>query len=91
MSRYLEAPAASHWAAVKQILSCIKGTANYGCYYERSSGGAPDVIGFSDSDFAGDMDNRRSTTGIVFFLGTSAITWASQKQKVVALSSCEAT
>ena len=90
VSRYLEAPAAPHWAAVKQILRYIKGTAGYGCCYKRGSGGAPEVIGFSDSDYAGDMDDRRSTTGLVFFLGTSAITWTSQKQKVVALSSCEA-
>lgn len=89
VSRYLEAPAASHWAAVKQILRYISGTAAYGCYYKRGDG-APVLTGFSDSDYAGDIDDRRSTTGVVFFLGSSAITWTSQKQKVVALSSCEA-
>ena len=50
----------------------------------------PDVIGFSDSDHAGDTEDRRSTTGVVFFLGSSPVTWTSQKQKVVAVSSCEA-
>ena len=48
------------------------------------------LVGYSDSDLAGDVDDRKSTTGIVFFLGSSVVTWASQKQKVVALSSCEA-
>jgi hypothetical protein len=47
-------------------------------------------VGFSDSDHAGDVDSRRSTSGVLFFLGKNLITWQSQKQKVVALSSCEA-
>jgi hypothetical protein len=44
---------------------------------------------FSDSDHAGDVDDRKSTTGYAFFLNSGIITWTSQKQKVVALSSCE--
>lgn len=48
-------------------------------------------MGFSDSDLAGDIDSRKSTTGVIFFLGESAVSWQSAaKQKVVALSSCEA-
>ena len=46
--------------------------------------------GFSDADMAGDIDTRKSTTGIIFFLSGNIITWQSSKQKVVALSSCEA-
>jgi hypothetical protein len=87
--RFLEAPAAPHWAAVKQILRYIAGTANYGCCYKRGTG-APTLVGFTDSDYTGDRDDRKSTTGMVFFLGSSAVTWASKKQKSVALSSCEA-
>jgi hypothetical protein len=89
VSRYLEAPGAPHWAAVKQILRYISGTVRYGCCYKRGAG-APTLVGFSDSDFAGNKDDRKSTTGTVFFLGSSAVTWASQKQKLVTLSSCEA-
>jgi hypothetical protein len=48
------------------------------------------LIGFSDSDFAGDAEDRKSTTGVVYFLGKNLVTWTSQKQKIVALSSCEA-
>jgi hypothetical protein len=48
------------------------------------------LTGFSDSDHAGDVDDRKSTTGYAFFLNSGIITWTSQKQKVVALSSCEA-
>jgi hypothetical protein len=50
----------------------------------------PILLGYSDSDFAGDVEDRKSTTGVVYFLGGSLVTWASQKQKIVALSSCEA-
>jgi hypothetical protein len=39
---------------------------------------------------AGDVDDRKSTTGVLFFLAQNPITWQSQKQKVVVLSSCEA-
>jgi hypothetical protein len=47
------------------------------------------LIGFSDTDFAGDVDARKSTTGVIFFLTNNLITWQSTKQKVVAQSSCE--
>ena len=48
------------------------------------------LLGYSDSYLAGDPDGRKSTSRVVFFLGNNIITWSSQKQKVVALSSCEA-
>jgi len=48
------------------------------------------LLGYSDSDYAGDVKDRRSTSGVVYFLDKSLVTWSSQKQKIVALSSCEA-
>lgn len=48
------------------------------------------LLGYTDSDCSGDLINRRSTSRIIFYLGSNLVTWASQKQKVVALSSCEA-
>ena len=48
------------------------------------------LVGYSDSDLAGDVDTRKSTTGVVFFLGGNLVTWQAQKQRVVALSLCEA-
>jgi hypothetical protein len=48
------------------------------------------LLGYMDTDLAGDVDTRKSTSGIiVFFLGNNLISWLSQKQKVVALSTCE--
>jgi hypothetical protein len=67
----------------------VKGTLNYGCRYTEGTG-KPYITGYSDSDLAGDIDDRKSTTGMVFFMEGSIVTWASEKQKVVALSSCEA-
>jgi hypothetical protein len=48
------------------------------------------LTGYSDSDLAGDRDDSKSTSGLMFFLGSSPVSWQSQKQRVVALSSCEA-
>jgi hypothetical protein len=84
----MEAPTAEHLVAVKRVLRYVAGTLQFGCCYKRKQGAQ--LIGYSDSDLAGDIDTRKSTTGVVFFLGGNVITWQSQKQRVVALSSCEA-
>jgi hypothetical protein len=47
-------------------------------------------VGYCDSDLTGDIDTRKSTTGALFFLGKSLVSWQPLKQRVVALSSCEA-
>jgi hypothetical protein len=88
ISRFMENPTTEHMVAVKRVLRYIAGTLHFGCYYQRKKDAQ--LIGYSDSDLAGDIDTRKSTTGVVFFLGSSIITWQSQKHKVVALSSCEA-
>jgi hypothetical protein len=90
VSRYMKEPRASHWVAIKQILRYLAGTVHFGCVYKRHDTSEPNLVGFSDSDLAGDVDDRRSTSGSVFMLGSSLVTWGSQKQRVVALSSCEA-
>jgi hypothetical protein len=89
VSRYMEAPTTEHWAAVKHILRYIKGTTDYGIVYLKEKGKVK-ILGYSDSDMAGDVDDRKSTSGVAYFLGNSIVSWLSQKQKVVALSSCEA-
>ena len=89
ISRFMEKPTTEHLAAVKRVLRYVAGTLNFGCQYKRKTGDLQ-LRAFSDSDHAGDVDTRKSTTGVFFFLGENLITWQSQKQKVVALSSCEA-
>lgn len=88
-SCYMKAPGAKHWAAVKQILRYIKGILNFGCHY-RSRERSVELVGYGDSDLAGDVDDRKSTSGIAFFIGSWMITWVSRKQKIVVFSSCEA-
>jgi hypothetical protein len=88
LSRFMEASASDHYAAVKHLLRYISGTLNFGCVYRH--GDNVTLVGFSDSNHAGDVDSRKSTSGVLFFLSGSPISWQSQKQKVVATSSCEA-
>jgi hypothetical protein len=92
VGRFLEEPHEDHSAAVKHILRYVSETHDHGLIYRRKEkgGGTTQLIGFSDSDFAGDVDDWKSTTGVLFCSGQSPITWQSNKQKVVALSSCEA-
>ena len=87
---FMEIPHEEHLIAVKHILRFIAGTRDWGLFYPERNGGKAKLMGFSDSDLAGDQDDRKSTSGVLFFLGDSPISWQSTKQKVVALSSCEA-
>jgi hypothetical protein len=84
----MEAPVADHLAAVKHPLRYVAGTLNFGCVYRR--GDHETLVGFTNSDHAGDIDTRKSTSGVLFFLGDSPVSWQSLKQSVVATSSCEA-
>ncbi|XP_042401463.1 uncharacterized mitochondrial protein AtMg00810-like [Zingiber officinale] len=77
VSRYMEAPTTSHLKIAKRILRYIKGTINYGILYVFSDDFM--LVGYCDSDWAGDIDSRKSTTGFVFFMGNSAFTWNSKK------------
>ena len=88
ISRFMENPTTEHLAVMKRVLRYVAGTLHFGCHYKRKKD--PQLVGYSDSDMAGDIDTRKSTSGILFFLGDNTITWQSQKQKIVALSSCEA-
>jgi hypothetical protein len=91
VSRFMEEPHEEHLAAVKHILRYVAGTSDWGLRYTRKKGDKPVLLGSSDSDLAGDdVDSRKSTSRVIFFLGDSPISWQSAKQKVVALSSCEA-
>jgi hypothetical protein len=88
VSRFMEKPTQEHLEVVKRIIRYIAGTIRYGVQYGREEEWK--LIGFSDSDLSGDVDTRKCTSGIIFFLGYSHVSWKSQKQKVVALSFCEA-
>lgn len=76
MSRYMDRPTIMHWNAVERILRYLKGTLSYGLVY--SNGSSNNMLsGYSDSNFAGEIDDRKSTGGMVFYLNKSVITWVS--------------
>ena len=89
VSRYMVRPTVMHWNTVKRIMRSLKGTLSYGLLYSARSNNNM-LSGYSDSDFAEEVDDRKSTGGTVFYQNDSVITWVSQKQRWVDLSSCEA-
>jgi hypothetical protein len=88
VSKYLENPKECHVAAVKRILRYLKATSKYHIKYKAMN--EIKFEGFTDADFARDIETRKSTTGYVFLINDSAITWRSHTQKTVALSTTEA-
>jgi hypothetical protein len=89
VSRFMQQPTTEHQQTVKRIIRYVAGTLDHGLYYPRCPGEAH-LVGYSDSDHAGDIDTSKSTSRILFFFGKSLVSWQSVKQQVVALSSCEA-
>lgn len=88
LSRFMEEPKESHWAVAKRILRYIKGTSNDGIFYSTNE--VVKLVGYTDSDWAGDIETRKSTSGYAFYLGSAIFSWSSKKQQVVALSTAEA-
>ena len=88
LSRFMSEPKEKHWRCVKQLLKYIKSTRDYALIYPKLNSTV--VTGYSDSDHAGDLGDRKSTSGFVFILGGCTICWKSTKQKTVAISSTEA-
>jgi hypothetical protein len=91
VSRFMSNPKASHMVAAKRILRYLKGTQDFGLAFPTSNKESKiELEGFSDSDWCGDKEDRRSTSGYWFRFKNSPISWSSRKQSIVALSSCEA-
>ncbi|KAH9669399.1 Integrase catalytic domain-containing protein [Citrus sinensis] len=87
---YMYNPGKGHWQAVKWILRYIRKTVDIGLLFERDDTLGQGVIGYVDSDYAGDLDKQRSTTGYVFTFVGGPISWKSTLQSTVALSTTEA-
>ncbi|XP_061360579.1 secreted RxLR effector protein 161-like [Gastrolobium bilobum] len=84
----MEDPGYTHWKAAKRILRYVKGTISQGLHYWKAD--KYKLTGYSDNDWCGDVDDRKSTAGYVFFMGNTAFTWVSKKEPIVTLSTCEA-
>ena len=87
VSKFNAEPTEAHLTAVKRIFRYIKGTVHLSLQYQAKGG---KLVGYSDSDWANNLDDRHSTTGNVFMMSGGAISWISQKQATVALSTAEA-
>jgi hypothetical protein len=86
-SQFMVEPRRVHWVAVKHVLRYLCGMVDYGLEYHRGDGVC--LVGYIDSDWAGCVSDRKSTLGCFFGLGSAVVSWFSQKQKLVALSSVE--
>lgn len=87
VSRFASNPTPEHHSAVEDIFRYLRSTIHYELTF---SGYLTPLHGYTDSDWAGDTDTRRSTSGYTFNLGSGAIIWSSKRQLTVALSTCEA-
>jgi len=86
--QYLHSPTTTHWSAVKRVIRYLKFSMNTWLLIRKKS---PLIVsGFSDADWAGCRDDRRSTGGFVIFLGSNVISWNARKQPTVSRSSTEA-
>lgn len=88
LSKFNSKPNEAHLTAAKRVIRYLKGTVNVALKYCKTVDGT--LIGYSDADWAGDMDDRHSTTGNLFLMASGAISWMSKKQATVALSTAEA-
>jgi len=88
LGRYQNNPGMDQWRAEKKVLRYLKGTKDYMLMYKRIEN--LEVVGYSDSDFAGFIDSRKSTSGYIFMLAGGPVSWRSNKQTLVATSTMEA-
>lgn len=91
LSQYLAEPTEEQWVTVKHVLRYLKGTANKGLTFRRSTENLG-IKAYSDADWAADASDRRSTTGYCVSLSENSalVSWKTKKQPTVALSTCEA-
>lgn len=85
VSRYISSPGKCHINAVKRIIRYLICTKMMSIVYNTNT----ELIGYSDSDFAGDVDSTKCITGYLFLMNGGPITCASRKQSTIALSMTE--
>ena len=88
LAKFSSKPAKIHWMALKHMLRYLKGTMHYGISYKREE--SNNCVGFSDADWAGNINDRKSTSGYLSQISGGAVSWRNKKQERVALSTAEA-
>ena len=84
--QYMSTPTTTHLAVAKRVLKYIRGTFNHGIEFTP---GPLSLSAYTDADWAGDLDDRRSTSGFLVYMGHNAITWSTKKQATISRSSTE--
>lgn len=87
LSQFMQCPLKSHWLACKRILRYLRGTNDYGLYFTTQ--GKLELTGYTDADWASNVNDMTSTGGFCIYLGNNLISWSSKKQNAVARSSTE--
>jgi len=90
ISRFMSEPRVSHLLAAKRVMRYIIGTPQYGILFSKClNENSMELIEYSDADWCGDKQDRKSTSGYLFKFLNDPISWCAKKQPVVALSTCE--
>ena len=89
LGQHCATPAVRHWNAALRLIRYLKGTEDYAITYQAGENNTVKLQGYCDADYAGDIDDRRSISGHIFFLGGGPVSWSSTKQRCVSTSTAE--
>jgi hypothetical protein len=89
LARFMQEPRELHWRCVKRVLKYLNATQDYNLVFTKCKTSEINLTGFTDSDYAGCIEDRKSTSGYIFKYGECVVSWKSFKQKTVSLSSTE--
>ena len=87
LARFSSKPNSTHWVAAKRTLRYLRGTSNHGIIFKGDESWS--CVGYSDADWAGNKDDRKSTSGYLFQIAGGPVSWRSKKQDTVAFSTAE--
>lgn len=90
LARFMANPGQAHWTALKHLCRYLQGTKDYKLTYAPDPSSTELFTTYSDADHGGNVDNGRSTSGLIVKMGTGAISWGSRLQSMVTLSTTEA-
>ncbi|KAH0644691.1 hypothetical protein KY284_032575 [Solanum tuberosum] len=88
LTQFNTSPSVTHWQAVKRLLRYLKETSQYGVHISPQQ--STNLFAYADVDWAGDINDRRSISGYIIFVGTTPISWCSRKEPTISCSSTEA-
>ena len=88
VAKFTAKPTEQQWRAMKHIIRYLAGTTNFGLLFTRNE--STECTGYSDADWGGDIDDRKSTSGYLYLMSGAPVSWRSKKQSCITLSTAEA-